>query len=1090
MPGVAELRSTPERTLLRDYWARRFEGELARAWQLARDDNQDQRRFGPESLAKLIGQTGLAEALKVLTRDGVPGAREGAAALCRAFVARTVRLRYFAPGTRGCHFPAVPDWSALDRWIEESGLDLPPPRTGARLPILLERSRPSSACGAPACAIPLPASLSFGRADPDRPATPAGVPNGREAYPDDRARTAGAPTALEAPAGPAPLHLQTLEARCLDALHRGAKIRRRPGWPGALAERLAALLRPLLRRLLRVWDLLPLRHFARPPGPGRLELQARLYLLGSAFGAAQRAELDGRYGRALRHLRDAREQYRGLAQDDAAQAWPESAAERLLEQRHWAAAESLADTLSVAARLPGTLTQGLGEAIARLAAETGPESATALSLLRQLERALLEGRATYYRIDLRAWLAGGRATRVLPFQGTLKGLRALDTARRLLEDLPWPVADLDRLAAPLAALAERQGERLEQQLGPHLRDALAAAGFVPESPSRADRIALRRLADTLGESIRNRWSLRFSDVRDLLARDILALPDARPSELLHGDRLTRFDRAAAQALPGVYRRGEPYVKGLQRLGAPVFGTAAGRWVLRLAIGPWLVAYLGLMAVGLIWGLVMPGPIHPHLTSPAAVLALTVALSLATGTGVGRHVALGLWHALARPVRYLLGPGPGRVLRRLRRRVLYWGPAAWLLDRRLVRGLHDRLLAPLATGLVPLLPALVPLWLLTPEGPGQAPWIAVLAVAFALGTLLRDTPGGRRWLDDLATGWRRSWVYLRHEGLKDLADVVMGFFKAQTRRLTEALSRVRSLLDRRLGEPLPSAALKTLATPVWGALEAVIQFYAVVLIEPQTNPIKHFPVVTLGHKLLLPFLPALGTGLAALLSPVLPAAVALPLVTLTLFLLPGLFGFLFWELKENRRLYAANRSAAVPEARLGAHGETLKGLLRRGLHGGTLPKAFDRLRQSLERQVREGAADPRALRRAALDIKAIADLLARFAELDLALPLREGFADGAGALRGVEVEAPRLTIQTVELKLRLYPTDGNAPFALLIRLTLAEPGLRCETRLECPTQGLPEAYQDRIAESVAWFARRCGADLPPDGLFREKPQQTQ
>jgi hypothetical protein len=43
---------------------------------------------------------------------------EGASELCRAFVARVVRLRYFAPGARGCYFPAVGDWVAVDRWLE------------------------------------------------------------------------------------------------------------------------------------------------------------------------------------------------------------------------------------------------------------------------------------------------------------------------------------------------------------------------------------------------------------------------------------------------------------------------------------------------------------------------------------------------------------------------------------------------------------------------------------------------------------------------------------------------------------------------------------------------------------------------------------------------------------------------------------------------------------------------------------------------------------------------------------------------------------------------------------------------------------
>jgi hypothetical protein len=47
--------------------------------------------------------------------------------------------------------------------------------------------------------------------------------------------------------------------------------------------------------------------------------------------------------------------------------------------------------------------------------------------------------------------------------------------------------------------------------------------------------------------------------------------------------------------------------------------------------------------------------------------------------------------------------------------------------------------------------------------------------------------------------------------------------------------------------------------------------------------------------MLPFLPAIGSGLHAGLNAFLPDLILLPLVALTIALLPGLFAFLFWEL---------------------------------------------------------------------------------------------------------------------------------------------------------------------------------------------------
>jgi hypothetical protein len=69
-----------------------------------------------------------------------------------------------------------------------------------------------------------------------------------------------------------------------------------------------------------------------------------------------------------------------------------------------------------------------------------------------------------------------------------------------------------------------------------------------------------------------------------------------------------------------------------------------------------------------------------------------------------------------------------------------------------------------------------------------------------------------------------------------------------------------------------------------------------------------------------------------------------------FLLPGIFGFLVWELKENWRLYAANRPADLQPVLIGHHGETMARFLRRGLHSGTLPKLFAKLRRSETRAV--------------------------------------------------------------------------------------------------------------------------------------------
>ena len=43
-------------------------------------------------------------------------------------------------------------------------------------------------------------------------------------------------------------------------------------------------------------------------------------------------------------------------------------------------------------------------------------------------------------------------------------------------------------------------------------------------------------------------------------------------------------------------------------------------------------------------------------------------------------------------------------------------------------------------------------------------------------------------------------------------------------------------------------------------------------------------------------------------------------------IPGIFGFLAWELKENWKLYRANRPKTLRPVQVGSHGESLARLI--------------------------------------------------------------------------------------------------------------------------------------------------------------------
>jgi hypothetical protein len=146
------------------------------------------------------------------------------------------------------------------------------------------------------------------------------------------------------------------------------------------------------------------------------------------------------------------------------------------------------------------------------------------------------------------------------------------------------------------------------------------------------------------------------------------------------------------------------------------------------------------------------------------------------------------------------------------------------------------------------------------------------------------------------------------------------------------------------------------------------------------------VVTVSHKLILPT----GPAIVKQLSEVLSAPMANTLVWTTIWLVPGVFGYLVWELKENWRLYRANRAPTLRPEAVGSHGETMLRLLHPGFHSGTLPKAYRALRRAVQhgeppesKRYRRKSA---VIRRVRLDVQRFVEreLLQLLADQDLLL----------------------------------------------------------------------------------------------------------
>ncbi|WP_146108830.1 hypothetical protein [Chromatium okenii] len=813
-----------------------------------------------------------------------------------------------------------------------------------------------------------------------------------------------------------------------------------------------------------------------------MRLELGLLLFRHAAHRMQIAERSERFATVIEQLAIAQRRLTRLGEPCANVASERS---QILLHRRTAAESTLAALLAEKWVLDPHSAQELSVLVRRLSADILNQSRawTARALLHDLERVLIESRTTYYCLRPLAWMlsfGNQRLREVLPFQANLKALRALDAGLTRLEQLGWATPEVERFHQPLHRLARRLTVHLEKQLKPHLQRAIADAGF--SASDHREAVAAHKLLRELLDVIEHRRHLKFTDVRDIIARNVLRLPDFSANDVFRGDRLARFDRAAAHALPGVYKPGEFYLKGLQQLGAPLFGTALGRLALRYLILPFGLAFLGLKTLHVLISLL----VHHNfdLTPLWLVIVVGLAINVIAHAHVVRTVALatlrGLWWGL----RLLFYDSL--------RRLLHWPPLLRLLDTSVVRGIDRHLLRPFVIGVFLVLPVIAIASVI--EGTLIQLNISQFALALALGTLVRNTPAGRHLLDDTASGVGRFVRVVNQTLILGLLRELMQFFKEVTRRFQQGLHWIEELLSHRLGESRWALAFKALLIPLWRLLDALIQFYVTVLVEPQVNPIKHFPLVTIGHKVMLPFFPVITSFLLTVTASLLPKWIAYPLVTLTVLLLPGLAGFLVWELKENWKLYAANHSQpeslpavdksplrqlqAIELAIIGNHGETMRGLLRRGFHSGTLPKAFDRLRRILRIQMRTETELPQRLRDARRHLAEIERAICVFCDRELAYALRRRCQQPDCSLGRIETQRPRLATASFELTLELYckAPDHSQPITLHLSFYLLEPDLFLTVAIRGPRIHLDARCWQRIHEDLRVFSGRAGARL--------------
>ena len=227
------------------------------------------------------------------------------------------------------------------------------------------------------------------------------------------------------------------------------------------------------------------------------------------------------------------------------------------------------------------------------------------------------------------------------------------------------------------------------------------------------------------------------------------------------------------------------------------------------------------------------------------------------------------------------------------------------------------------------------------------WWLVGVVAISLSALLNSRIG--RDAQELTRDWvEKSLHQLQARFVFAFFGWVFDFFRLMMGTLERVLYAVDEWLRFHSDEDLLVVLAKAILGVVWSFVSFLIRIYVNLLIEPTFHPVKHFPVVTVAHKILLPALIMLEGNMVHFLGQYMGTPLARSITWFNMLFLPGFFGFVVWELKGNWKLYLANRTNRLMPVPVGSHGENIARLLRPGFHSGTLPKIFRKLRR-LERQ---------------------------------------------------------------------------------------------------------------------------------------------
>ena len=124
------------------------------------------------------------------------------------------------------------------------------------------------------------------------------------------------------------------------------------------------------------------------------------------------------------------------------------------------------------------------------------------------------------------------------------------------------------------------------------------------------------------------------------------------------------------------------------------------------------------------------------------------------------------------------------------------------------------------------------------------------------TLAYNTPWGWVVQDRIAEAVSDWWRVVRVNLMPGLIATIIDWFTMLANWIERQLYAVDEWLRFRGGDSHGSLALKAVLGLLWFPIAYIFRFVFYLLVEPQVNPVKHFPVVTVSHKVIWPMVPQL------------------------------------------------------------------------------------------------------------------------------------------------------------------------------------------------------------------------------------------